>query len=135
MLPNSLAAADEHLLARVAGLEVLHRERVCRADILADAAADAEFLVQREDNSPNVLAGQHTIGGELVRTLVRGDCFGEIALLRDVPRTASVTARTQALLDALDGVSFISAVTGHDPSARAAGELVRGRLERATIPS
>jgi len=76
-----------------------------------------------------------TIGGELVRTLERGDCFGEIALLRDVPRTASVTARTQSLLDALDGVSFISAVTGHDPSARAAGELVRGRLERATIPS
>jgi MFS family permease len=72
-----------------------------------------------------------TVGGEQVGLLGRGDCFGEIALLRNVPRTATVTARTDVLLDALDGTSFIAAVTGHDPSARAAGELVRGRLERA----
>ncbi|HEY2373070.1 MAG TPA: cyclic nucleotide-binding domain-containing protein [Gaiellaceae bacterium] len=73
-----------------------------------------------------------TVGGEPVRSLGRGDCFGEIALLRDVPRTATVTARTAVLLDALEGTSFIAAVTGHDPSARAAAELVSGRLERAT---
>lgn len=73
-----------------------------------------------------------TVGGEHVRSLGRGDCFGEIALLRDVPRTATVTARTAVLLDSLEGASFIAAVTGHDPSARAAGELVRGRLERAS---
>jgi CRP-like cAMP-binding protein len=72
-----------------------------------------------------------TVGGEQVGLLGRGDCFGEIALLRNVPRTATVTARTDVLLDALDGTSFVAAVTGHDPSARAAGELVRGRLERA----
>jgi MFS family permease len=76
-----------------------------------------------------------TVAGEHVRFLGRGDCFGEIALLRDVPRTASVTARTDVLLDALDGVSFIASVTGHDPSAHAARELVRGRLERAAILS
>ncbi|HEX6789532.1 MAG TPA: cyclic nucleotide-binding domain-containing protein [Gaiellaceae bacterium] len=73
-----------------------------------------------------------TIGGEHVRSLARGDCFGEIALLREVPRTATVTARTAVLLDSLEGASFIAAVTGHDPSARAAGELVRGRLEGAS---
>jgi len=76
-----------------------------------------------------------SVNGVHVRSLERGDCFGEIALLRNVPRTATVTARTAVLLDALDGTSFIAAVTGHDPSARAAGELVRGRLERATTPS
>lgn len=76
-----------------------------------------------------------TVRGEHVRSLGRGDCFGEIALLRELPRTATVTARTPVLLDALDGTSFVAAVTGHDPSARAAGELVRGRLERATIAS
>jgi MFS family permease len=73
-----------------------------------------------------------TVGGEQVRSLGRGDCFGEIALLRDVPRTATVTARTPVLLDALDGTSFIAAVTGHAPSARAAAELVSGRLAGAT---
>ena len=72
-----------------------------------------------------------TVGGEHVGSLGRGDCFGEIALLRDVPRTATVTARTSVLLDSLDGTSFIAAVTGHDPSARLASELVQGRLERA----
>jgi MFS family permease len=76
-----------------------------------------------------------TVKGIQVGSLGRGDCFGEIALLRDVPRTATVTARTPVLLDALDGTSFIAAVTGHDPSARAAGELVRGRLERAAQES
>ncbi len=74
-----------------------------------------------------------SVGGEQVGALARGDCFGEIALLRDVPRTATVTARTPVLLDALDKGAFLAAVTGHDPSARAANELVHGRLERATI--
>lgn len=74
-----------------------------------------------------------SVGGAEIGTLSRGDCFGEIALLRDVPRTATVTARTPVLLDALDKASFLAAVTGCAPSERAAGELVQGRLERATI--
>jgi MFS family permease len=71
--------------------------------------------------------------GEQVAELGRGDCFGEIALLRDVPRTATVTARTAVLLDALDKTSFLTAVTGHDASARTADELVHARLDGARI--
>jgi CRP-like cAMP-binding protein len=74
-----------------------------------------------------------SVRGERVSGLGRGDCFGEIALLRDVPRTATVTARTAVRLDALDKAAFLSAVMGYDPSARAAEQLVHGRLERATI--
>jgi MFS family permease len=66
--------------------------------------------------------------GERVGELRRGDCFGEIALLRDVPRTATVTALTHVRLDALDKAAFVSAVPGHAPSARAADELVQTRL-------
>jgi MFS family permease len=72
-------------------------------------------------------------GGERVGELRRGDCFGEIALLRDVPRTATVTALTDVRLDALDKAAFVCAVTGHDPAARAADALVRARLDHATI--
>ena len=51
-----------------------------------------------------------------------------MALLRDVPRTATVTARTAARLFALERDDFLVAVTGHAGSAAAAGAVVRARF-------
>jgi MFS family permease len=58
-----------------------------------------------------------------------GAYFGEIALLRDVPRTASVSARTQLDVYALERDEFIGVVTGHAPSSEAAESIVAARLE------
>ena len=62
--------------------------------------------------------------------LANGDVFGEIALLRDVPRTATVTARTDAVVFALDRDAFLTAVGGHRFSARTVDTIVTERTER-----
>jgi len=63
-----------------------------------------------------------------VKLLDSGDGFGEIALLRDVPRTATVVARTDTKLLALDRDDFLAAVTRDPHSTRAADDVVAGRL-------
>jgi hypothetical protein len=76
-----------------------------------------------------------TAAGQELRKIGRGEGFGEIALLEDVPRTATVTAGTEARLYALDKLSFLASVTGHPRSAGEAARLVRERVlaQKATI--
>jgi predicted MFS family arabinose efflux permease len=69
-----------------------------------------------------------SLDGSPGRELGPGDSFGEIALLRDVPRTATVEAVTDTQLQALGREAFLDAVTGHAPSARAADAVVGARL-------
>jgi hypothetical protein len=71
------------------------------------------------------------LDGRVVRTLGAGDCFGEIALLRDQPRTATVCASgdTHLRVSRLRRSAYLTAVTGY-PAAAAAGEdLVTSRVE------
>jgi MFS family permease len=66
--------------------------------------------------------------GKVLSELRAGGYFGEIALLRDMPRTATVTARSPVVLYALDRDDFLAAVTGHPQSAEAAESVVASRL-------
>jgi MFS family permease len=66
--------------------------------------------------------------GEAGRELGPGGFFGEIALLRDVPRTATVRALEDLRLYAVAGNDFIAAVTGHAPSLEAAQSVIAERL-------
>ena len=63
------------------------------------------------------------------RDLVDGDCFGEIALLRDVPRTASVIATTTLRLRSLARDDFLAAVAGPTASRAAAERVASQRLD------
>jgi hypothetical protein len=73
--------------------------------------------------------------GIATRTMGRGDGFGEIALLRDIPRTATVRAITPAHLFALDRAPFVEAVTGHPATRRFAAAITAERLSEAPASS
>ena len=74
------------------------------------AVVDGEFVVTRD--------------GATVRTVRRGDGFGEIALIADIPRTATVTASGPGSLLAIERDAFLLAVTGHEPAHEAAWQLL-----------
>jgi hypothetical protein len=102
--------------------------------------AEAGSAIFREGDRGNrfylIVEGRATveIGGRHVRSLARGDFFGELALLQDVPRTATVRALTALRLRALERDTFLATVTGHPASAEAAGSIVATRLPSPVIP-
>jgi MFS family permease len=69
-----------------------------------------------------------TTGGRFVASLGPGDPVGEIALLKDVPRTATVTARSPVHAFSLDRAHFLSALSGSTDATRVADELMGVRL-------
>jgi MFS family permease len=111
------AAALEHLASSLARIGVREGEEVVRQGEPGD-----RFFVVAEGELEVVVDGRP---GE---RLIPGAYFGEIALLRDVPRTATVRARSDAVLYALERDEFIGAVTGHPASAAAADAVVAARL-------
>ena len=66
--------------------------------------------------------------GTLVGIVSRGDGFGEIALVRDIPRQATVTAVTDVSLYALRKDLFVQTVTGHVGASAAARAIVAGHM-------
>ena len=78
------------------------------------AVADGELAITRDR--------------QLVQMVTRGEGFGEIALIRDVPRQASVTAVTDALLYVLHKELFVQTVTGHVATSSRTIALIAGHL-------
>ncbi len=103
---------------RQGGTEAVALALVVRMLPAAVAAPYAAMLVDRHSR----------------RAVLQGDFFGEIALLHDVPRTATVTALGPVTALAIDRDAFLAAVSGHARSAAAAQRLARGRLDGDAPP-
>ena len=71
----------------------------------------------------------------LIVTRRRAEGVGEIALIRHTPRTATVVARTDADLYALDREPFLLALTGHTGTRTAAESIIDQRLEELATPT
>jgi MFS family permease len=115
-----------------APLSVAAKERLAAALVQQDVAAEEVVFRAGEagDRFYLVADGALEIVGEGVQAIAAsGDFFGEIALLRDVPRTATVHALVDSELYVLSRADFLAAMLAHT-GVRAAGEAVADeRLE------
>lgn len=104
-------------------------ERMAR-DAVAERVPAGETIVRQGDlgNRFYVIASgtlSVDIDGVVIRELGPGEWFGEIALLRDVPRTATVTALTEASVWAMDRDSFLPSVAAASRSVEVAETHIR----------
>jgi CRP-like cAMP-binding protein len=72
--------------------------------------------------------------GQFLRRVGRGEGVGEIALLRAIPRTASVIAHTDATVYELNRDLFLTAVVGHAATQRRADHIADTRLATGAAP-
>lgn len=139
-----VAAADEHAVIPERELHLLRGVpmlRVLPLTALEQVAADVQvmrfaagesIIGQGEAGDRFYVIGSGEVDVRVEERIVRrqrpGESFGEVALLRDVPRTAGVVAATDVELYAVGREAFVRAVTGDHQSARAADEVISTRL-------
>ena len=102
------------------------------------SAAPGEVVIEEGDQGDRfyvVEDGEVAVSqdGRSVATLGAGTYFGEIALLHDMPRVATVTAVTHASLLALDRGEFLESLTNHPKSHEAVEAVAEERLEEDEV--
>ncbi len=146
---RSLRIADDSADVPVVAMSLLRRvpvftplprralEAVARSAVEVDVWAGSDVIVQGDagDRFYAVTDGEFdvTVDGRSIGRCERGDSFGELALLADVPRSATVTARSGGTLLAIERGPFLVAVTGHDSSRQAAWGVMQ-RMHGESTP-
>ncbi|MBA2568924.1 MAG: MFS transporter [Actinobacteria bacterium] len=132
---DTLAPAELALLRRLPLFRSLPPATLDQlaASLIVVTASNGDAIVRQGDSGDRfyvIAKGEVDVwtDGRHVSTLGTGDYFGEIALLRNVPRTATVTAKSDVELYALERDEFLGAVTGHAESVEAADAVIAARL-------
>jgi MFS family permease len=110
-------------------------ETLAREAAAADAPPGRELVREGEPGRLFyvIAAGEVDVSvrGTVVRRLTAGEGFGEIALLRDAPRTATCTARTRCTLLTIERDAFLAALGATGAARTAADEVAVERLAHA----
>ncbi len=129
-------AEEQELIQRVpmfAPLSLAVKERLA-AGLSSVSVAAGEVLINAGDIGDRfyiVGDGELEIdAGSLPAVARANDYFGEIALLRDVPRTATIAATRDSRLFALNRATFVAAVTGHREAHTIGLQIVDARQTR-----
>lgn len=101
----------------------LNQVRFGAGEVILREGADSDLFYVIESGRVTV-----TQGDRVLRDEGPGEYFGEIGLLRDVPRTASITAAEDTVVYTLAREAFLRAVAGHGESRATAEGVVKRRL-------
>jgi hypothetical protein len=107
-------------------------ERLALAAERVEASAGVEVVRQGEQGEDFfVLASGEAdvlVNGRSVNHLGAGAAFGEVALLRSVPRSATVVTTTKAELYRIHGRTLVPVLSGHAATWKSAEQVVEGHL-------
>jgi CRP-like cAMP-binding protein len=101
----------------------LSEQRFTAGQVLVREGAESDLFYVIESGLVEV-----TQGDRVLRREGAGEYFGEIGLLRDVPRTATITAVEDTVVRTLSREHFLRAVSGQRESSIAAERVVNRRL-------
>ncbi len=138
---DDVALVPEHQLRLLRGIPMFAPLSVGTIEQLAESLvllqfAPGDVLMRTGDPGDRfIIIDTGTVeveqAGATLRTIGAGGHVGEIALLRRIPRTATVRAVTDISAFGLDSPSFISAVTGDRDAAVSAERVVDARMANA----
>jgi CRP-like cAMP-binding protein len=115
-----------------APLPAITLDRLAKRAERIDAPAGSRLIHQGDAGDRFYVVGEGTVrvtaDGRRRAEIGPGGYFGEIALLRKVPRTADVRALSDVTVYALDSSDFVAAVTGDALSLQAADAVTEARL-------
>ena len=138
------APVPEHEYRLLRGLPMFAPLPIATIENLAIRAASeenpvgTEIMRQGDDGDRFYVIDDGTLDvvreSRVLAHLGAGECVGEIALLRDQPRMATVRATTSVRLVVLDRGDFLAGVSAHARCSRAADRLATDRWQES-VPS